>query len=471
MIPQPSTPDDLESGSGATQAADAALDPASSTETKGRRTLVGRLLRNHKTWLLLILLAAVVLRFAWSLYVECDPRDVWRWDMTIYDYHADRIAAGAGFIDWVGAPSAHWPPGYPAALAPIYKLTDSSLLAARLFNASLSSFAVLLTYLIGARVFGRGAGLAGALVLAFFPNQIMFNSLTMTEPLFAALFSLILLLTLHLLLGRSPPRLWQAALVGIAIGATALVRGEVLLLFAVIAPVLFLRWRSWKGVAGSVLGLTLGMAVVIAPWTVRNTIKMHEPLLISTSAAEALWVGHHEGADGRIADFSPIYDRYESLPNPEKEVKIYNAAMRASLEYMRENPLADLKLIPQKLLALYETDGSAIRWMQLGALTVTHDNGIRLRAISNIYYWLALAVGVLGVRSWFSLRDPSKALLVAMLLYWSFIFGFVFFGDQRFHFALVPVFSIWAGASIVAGGRLVLRRWRSLRLKPAAAVE
>jgi hypothetical protein len=133
-------------------------------------------LRNTSTWLALIVGVALALRVVWAFQVECDPRTYWRWDMTIYDFQASAFADGYGYVDFNGDPTAHWPPGYSAALTPIYRLTGKSLLSARLANAVAGSLTVVLVYALGAKVFGRTAGLIGAGLLAVLPNQIVFCS-------------------------------------------------------------------------------------------------------------------------------------------------------------------------------------------------------------------------------------------------------------------------------------------------------
>src|SRR4030042_6317937 len=80
------------------------------------------LFRREQRWLVLIVLLALVRRLAWSFYADADPRYVWRFDMSIYDYQTEQLANGNGYIDYQGNPTAHWPPGYPMTLAPLYYL-------------------------------------------------------------------------------------------------------------------------------------------------------------------------------------------------------------------------------------------------------------------------------------------------------------------------------------------------------------
>jgi hypothetical protein len=263
----------------------------------------------------------------------------------------------------------------------------------------------------------------------------------------------------YLMLGQRAPPLWQVGLIGALIGYAALVRGESLLLTAFIVPVLLLRWRSWRRVLTYAAVLLVGMAVIVAPWTARNVVRMKSLILISTSGTEAFWVGHHPGANGRITGFDVGY-RYESLTNPDREVKISDVALDEALTFIRRHPGEDLQLIPSKLYFLYKDDGSSMHWIQLEKFTIPPQAGAFFGGLASVYYWIALLLAAVGARAWFSLREPAKALLVGAVVYWTLMFGIVFFGDNRFHFPIIPILSLWAAASLVMMGDLLRKRWR-----------
>src|SRR4030042_6421093 len=119
------------------------------------------LFRREQRWLVLIVLLALVRRLAWSFYADADPRYVWRFDMSIYDYQTEQLANGNGYIDYQGNPTAHWPPGYPMTLAPLYYLFENNTRSPAMLNVVLGSATVVLLYLLGARVFDRRGGLTG----------------------------------------------------------------------------------------------------------------------------------------------------------------------------------------------------------------------------------------------------------------------------------------------------------------------
>ncbi len=420
--------------------------------------IVPAVLRRANLWLIAIVAAAFILRLLWALHVEVDPRTYWRWDMTVYDFQAYALARGEGYVDFVLKPTAHWPPGYPAALSVLYRFTDNSLLAARLLNVVAGSLTVVLVYLLGRKVFGRGIGLMAAGLLAVFPGQIFATSLILTEPVFTLLFVLILTIAVYTLLGEREDRPRQAFLIGLLIGVAALVRGEGLLLAAIIPVLIFVRHRSWHATLARSSLLLLGAAIVVLPWTARNVARMHAPIIISTSATEAFWIGHHEGAKGRITDFELSVPA--DMQNPEKEVRLNNEALRQGLDFIKNNPVEELGLVPRRFVALYWGDGSSIAWHD-NPSTLTPEKSRMFARLSDGFYWVIGALAALGLPTWLSLRDRRKALLVAVVACWTLLFSIVFFGDERFHFSIMPIFCLWAAVSLTALGQLAATRWRS----------
>ncbi|MDP9238034.1 MAG: hypothetical protein M3P30_11675 [Chloroflexota bacterium] len=68
------------------------------------------------------MVTAGLLRLAWLGYVFPDPRDGRFDDTVFYRGAAIGIARGEGYLSpWTGAPTAQWPPGYPAFLGSVFK--------------------------------------------------------------------------------------------------------------------------------------------------------------------------------------------------------------------------------------------------------------------------------------------------------------------------------------------------------------
>ncbi len=69
--------------------------------------------------------------------------------------------------------------------------------------------------------------------------------------------------------------------------------------------------------------------------------------------------------------------------------------------------------------------------------------------LSNTYYLAVLGFFALGIRRWFSLRDPGRVLLISVVGYFTLV-HVIFFGDPRFHAPIMPVVAMLAAVPIVA---------------------
>ena len=380
-------------------------------------------------------------------------------DTAWYDGSARSIAEGQGYVFYDGEPTAAWPVGYPAFLAGLYRVTDDSVLSAKVANGFLGALTVLGVYALGARVFGPRAGWAAALVLAFFPNQVFFSTLVMSEILSAFLLLLVLLAVLYLTLDRERARWWGAAVVGLLIGLAALVRSEFLLFFLVpLLPwrLVLGRWRRALGYTGVALA---AVVLVLAPWTVRNAVRLDYPVVVSTGSAANLFAGHWSGADG-AAIFTPgnaIQEQYKLLPNPEREVAVYRAHVRKAVAWAVRHPWDEITLVPRKLYYLYRGDASAVQWIQTRPV-LGQERVDWFTTVSNSYYYAVGGWILLSLPAWWRLRDPKRLLLILTVLYFSLIFGMAFVGDPRYHFALVPAAVVLASLALVVVWEHVRRR-------------
>ncbi|MFN2427797.1 MAG: hypothetical protein ABR587_15275, partial [Candidatus Binatia bacterium] len=68
--------------------------------------------------------------------------------------------------------------------------------------------------------------------------------------------------------------------------------------------------------------------------------------------------------------------------------------------------------------------------------------------LSNLYYWLLLAVAAPAFVRSFAPRDSARLLLAMTILSWSAFFVVIFYGSERFHFPLIPLFCVMAADSL-----------------------
>lgn len=407
-----------------------------------------------------ILLAALAFRLTWIAYSDWRPLpddDAFR-----YDFAAHALAQGKGYIFHLnGEPTAFWPPGYSLILSSVYTVFGYGLAGAQALNVVLALASVWLVYLIGRRLLGVPAALAAAAIVACFPSLVFFTNMTLSEVTFTWL----TLLAVYLVV-RDAQRVsgrWLAlAAAGVVLGLASLTRGQALLL-----PLAFIPFWLRSGLSRAVVTrklalLALGMAILVGAWTVRNTIQMHAPVLISTSSGIDFWVGHHaaaNGTDGISHRYIPSHD-YPELSGPEREARISNDAFRDGLSYAFTHPRREVELTFKKLYWLYYRDDEAVLWSEAhyDRPFLQRDVRQRLFDLSNRYYYAVLALCALGIAGPFSARAASRSLLVALLAYWTLV-HLAFFADPRFHAPALPVMALLAGGAVqkAAAG---LSRWR-----------
>ncbi|HET7178064.1 MAG TPA: glycosyltransferase family 39 protein, partial [Solirubrobacterales bacterium] len=195
--------------------------------------------------------------------------------------------------------SSDWSPGAPLLYAAAFYATGGPREGvARIVEALLGAAAIVVVFLLGERLGGRGAGLIAALGVAVYPPFIHSTGELMSEP--PAIFTLPAALLAFLWAGDRE-RLWAWLLPGFLFGLTALIRPEYALVgaaFAALAAVRVGRARGWRpGLAGAAL-LVAAFLLPIVPWTVRNAVVLGRLVPISTGGGKALYVGTYLPADG-----------------------------------------------------------------------------------------------------------------------------------------------------------------------------
>ncbi|HEX5762512.1 MAG TPA: hypothetical protein VFY04_05260 [Solirubrobacterales bacterium] len=249
------------------------------------------------------------------------------YDAAAYATIAERLADGDGFTLGAGAtqPASNYSPGLPLLVAGLYELSGGvHVRLARIVLALIGALAVLFTYLIGRRLSGPAAGLIGAGAVAIYPALLEYQGMLMGEPLAATLLSGAVLAVLWAS-GAGPgdrragpvagqgPSSSQAAgedptphatrarwlIPGPLLGALVLVRPEYLGISVLLAVVVLAwSWDEWRTGLANVGILLVGVALVVAPWTVRNALVLDRFVPVSTGGGQVLFAGSYMPSGG-----------------------------------------------------------------------------------------------------------------------------------------------------------------------------
>jgi hypothetical protein len=186
-------------------------------------------------------------------------------DDAMYVILAKSIATGQGYryLNLPGAPGAtHFPPGYPALLAAMWRLAPgfpANLVLFKALNAIfLCASAVLVTRLARERLGSAPWALSVGFLTAVSVPLLVLGTMVLSEPLFLALLLLALLVGERLV---ERPSARAALGLGLLIGLLTLVRTHgIVVLPAILLPVaLRRRWRECALLLG-------GAVIVVLPW-------------------------------------------------------------------------------------------------------------------------------------------------------------------------------------------------------------
>ncbi len=413
-----------------------------------------------------VLLAIWALYFALRvavLFIDVTPSSDAQW----YYLRAASIAAGKGYLDGAGAPTAFWPPGWPAALGFAFAQFGTSPVTLGIFNLISSLLIGLLTLMLGRRLFGsEGAARLGLLLLAVYPNAIGYVPLALTE----VFYTMLLMAGCWAVVARE--NRWQLVGAGLIFGFATLVKAQTL----AVVPVLFaIDWLRTKPMGKRLprllvdgLVVTAVAMLVVLPWSVRNRVELGHWVPVSTNGGYTLLTGNHDTASGDYSPDAPIVGALMARDDLD-EVARDGEARNLGAAWIAAHPDKFLALAPKKFMRLWLPDGEAEWAYQAGAPNYAGFESL-YRAVrwgNQIYYALlmvafALAFVVMTVRRLHDrIRWAGWWLLPYGLALYPTAICLVFSGQSRFHYPVMPFVCMTAGwVLVVAMERLAWRRRR-----------
>jgi tetratricopeptide (TPR) repeat protein len=312
--------------------------------------------------------------------------------------------------------------GEPFFLAPLYVyflglvlgLTGGSLVAAKVLQVLLGTAAVGLLHAAARPWFGRPAALAAASLLALTGPVVFHETILLQASLDPFLMALALFAVSRALRGRRPVE-WAFA--GAAVGLFALNRTNALLWGLGLALALPVARGLARG--GRETGaLAVGLALAVAPATVRNLVVSGEPVLVSSHGGLNLFVGNRAEADGTYHHVPGITPDIRGQARDARRVAEAAAGRRLTArevdahflglawEWMRSHPGDAARLFLRKLAYVFAApeiglnysypyyaldEPTLLRWLAVGA-------------------WLLVPLGLLGLgdRLWSGPADGAE---------------------------------------------------------------
>ena len=309
--------------------------------------------RRHWIGVGLLALAALAVRLVYLVQADDSPLFFHPIvDARTYVRTALHLAEG----HWLGPPGPFWqPPLYPYFLAGSFALFGEDYHLPRLAQALSGTAVCLLVLHLGRRAFSPAVGWIAAGAAALYGPFLYFEGELLPAALAVFLNALALTALLWAAGGRSTGH-WLAA--GLLLGLAALNVPSVLLFVPIALLWARLRARASLPALGA---LVLGLALAIAPVTLRNRIVGGEWVPISYNGGINFYIGNNPDSE-RTTRIRPGRDWQELTEMPEREAGITakGASSRyffgRSLEFLAADPGGYLLLQLRKLHQLWRGD-------------------------------------------------------------------------------------------------------------------
>jgi 4-amino-4-deoxy-L-arabinose transferase-like glycosyltransferase len=319
-----------------------------------------------------------------------------------------------------------------------------------MMNGVFGALTSVIVFLLATRLFDRRVGLAAGSLHAVFPGQIFYTGTVLSEALFTMLWMLALLVLLWkpwTKEGLPWPQLFAA---GLILSYATMTRGITLAFPLVLLLIWGFQLGSWRRAAMQAAIVWVGIAVLIVPWSVRNSIAFGTLAGPSTNLGDDLCIGNYYGAQGAFTIEGPCFEGTEGLAPHEVEIERNREGVKIAVRDVVQHPFRMPKLVAQKAYWLLYKDDDGI-W---AAESYGHDYfipGFRREvltfAANGVYYAMGGLV-LLGGLAFAIARDWRRAAVLAAFLYVLAI-PLAFFGDPRFHYPAIPLGVVIAAWTVV----------------------
>jgi hypothetical protein len=379
-------------------------------------------------------------------------------DPRFFHLAANLLADGHGyiaplpFLDHGSAiASTEHPPLWSAALAIFSAVGGRSYGAHELVACAVGAATIVCAGLLGRRAGGERAGLLAACGVAVYPVFVAMDGSLMSEPPYALAVAVCLVLAFRLI---ERPNKRRAALLGLAIGLAALVRGEALGLLVVLLLPLALQLP--RGARLARIGLVVAAALLtVAPWVVRNSLTTDRLTLVSTEDG-AVIAGANCNLTYHGRDLGYWHSACVGLRSEGNSAVRAQRLRTRGIDYARAHAGSLPKVEGVRLLRTFGL------WQPQRHVYFAEGRDLPGRPLAVAAVWIALALGAAG--AW-SLRRRAPGTLAILLAPVILAAGttLIAFGYPRFRYAADVSLIVLGAALLDRVGAQAARRRRGAR--------
>jgi 4-amino-4-deoxy-L-arabinose transferase-like glycosyltransferase len=356
-------------------------------------------------------------------------------DQLDYEVFAHQMSVGNGYVLADGTPSARRAPGTSLVLLPVYGLFGRSFLAARMWMTFLSAITCWASAWVVRRSLGTTAALVTAAGVAVNPGLFYYAIHLWSEAPFCLAMTLATGFTVRAWCDQH----WNDRVAaGLCWGIALLIRPQVVFM----APFVALAWVLCRGVERRRLFVEAAVqmaivAVIAAPWVIRNTIVMHKPTLATLVGGHTFW-GAHNARTFHDPHVRGIWITLSEIPGgsvelPADELQQESIAWRNGIDSVRQNMAA----LPQLLL-----------WKLYRLVTPFEDTPNRAVYWAFAVAWMVTApLAVFGFKEVWQ-RDPVLGRIIGLQFAATVLCVLMFYGASRFRHAVEPLLMVAAGVGV-----------------------
>ena len=312
-------------------------------------------------------------------------------DASAYHGMATHLAAGSGFSLDGETPTRIRPPTYPVFLAAIYLVVGPSLKAALVCQSLLGAVLVVLVYALASRILDARSGLLAALITAFYPAMIYYDTRILREGLTALLVTGCVYYAAGK--GGALGERARAVLVGALIGVVSLCRPETLVLCLPIGYMLARPVRCSRELWRSAVLLAIPILLLWAPWTIRNYATFGSISPVTRGLGSVLWFGSRwaeTGGDSQTLQArNALKQSTNALAQGATEGEIEGRFMGEALRDIGSRPFWFAEMVARKVV-LFWKDANGVR----KTLPRIHR---ALPLLLNTYYYTLLIMAAMAV--------------------------------------------------------------------------
>ena len=377
----------------------------------------------------IILLFALLVRILWIIIFPTGP---------VSDFEGyNSLALGFAESNSFSYPNVPFlPVGSIFIFATIYKLFGSHLIFIKIFHIILSLLTIILFYRIADKLFGKNTAKIFVIIYSFYPASISMINITSPEVIMTFFF------TLFIYIFISRKKIWYKYIfMGIVGGMLLFIKP--IFIFAMFVPFIYnCVVKNYPGMLYSIIVPILAFLVIL-PFS----LHYGHFFTVSTNGGINLLIGNNKNATGSYMNplqIEELNGKNFNVTTPEGNKE----CIKLAKDYILENPLKFIFLIPKRLFHLFFKDTSALTL----SFTDIRLNGVArliFYIINSIYYYLIMLSAILGL-CWKHIRCNFKRyfVILSFILSVSVVF-MISFGMDRFKYPFMPLIIILSSFWIV----------------------